>query len=98
MFQAEVGHVITQAEQEVVVAVVGRAKQQAGLLHQIAIALPHLQRRLEGARAVRCDVHLHGRILPRVEGNNFQIFSSNNGGIHQRVKRNRAEMNFISRL
>ncbi len=98
VFQAKVGHVTAQAEQEMVVAVMRRAKQQPCLLHQVAVVFPDFRWRLKGGGAIRCDIQLDRRILSRVERNDFQIFAGKNRGIHQSVERNRAEMNFASGL
>src|SRR6266567_7472332 len=98
VLQAEMRNVIAQAEQEVVVTIMRGAEKSAGLLHQIAVFVPDLLRRLERGGAVSGDVHLHGRSLALIERNNLHVFARNDRGVDQRIKRYRREVNFVSRL
>ena len=58
VFQSEVRHVIAQAEQEVVIAIVMRAEKFVGLFDQILVVVPDFLRRRESGGAVGGYVHL----------------------------------------
>ena len=96
MLQSEVSHVITQAEQKVIIAVVLRSKQRVGLRDQVLVMLPNLRRSIERGRTVGSNVHFRGRSLSRIEGDNFQILSSDDGAIDQHGQRNRGKLYFCS--
>ena len=63
VFQSEVRHVIAQAVNEVVLAIVVRAEQFLSLIDQAFIVIEDLWRRFQGGGAVGCNVHFTQRIL-----------------------------------
>ena len=56
MLESEVGHVIAERVEEMVVAVMLRAEKRSRLRDKILVVIPNLLRRLEGGGAVGGDV------------------------------------------
>ena len=71
MLQSEVGHVIAQAVEKVIVAVVLRSEQRVGLCDQVLVVFPNLGGSVERGRAVGGNVHFHRRRLSRIERNDL---------------------------
>src|ERR1700675_89818 len=63
MLQAEMGDVIAEAEQEVVVAVVMSAEKLVGLFDQILVVIPYFLRRVESSGGVGGNIHLSEGIV-----------------------------------
>ena len=83
MLEAEVRHVIAQGEQEMIVVIVPRAKELAGLRHQIREALLHFRAHLERRCAVRHHVDLvMNRFAGRRQVHGSIVFSGNHRRIH----------------
>ncbi len=74
--------VIAQAEQEVVVAIVMRAKKFVGLSDQILIVIPHFLRGRERGGAVSGNIHLGERIVGQLH--NLEKFAGDYRRIDQR--------------
>ena len=91
MLQAKVRHVVAQAVQKMIVAVVLRSEKRARLRDQILVVLPDIGGRVERGGAVGGDIHLDWRRLPRVQRNYLQILSGNDGSIDQHGQGNRLE-------
>src|SRR5580658_6649997 len=96
MLQTEVGDVIAECVEEVVVAVVVRAEKFLRLIDETFVVLPNFGRGVERGGAVGGDVHFGERILG--EGNNLQEFSGDDGRVNQRGEGNGGELDFISAL
>src|SRR5205809_7349907 len=96
MLQAEVGDVIAQAEQKVIVAVMPGTDHKPSLLYQVRISVPHFLWGIECTSAVGGNVHFNWRLLAFVQRNDLEIFTGNDGRIYQRVKRNWRKVRFIS--
>src|ERR1700735_4243007 len=82
MLQAEMRHVIAQAQQEVVVAIVMGAEKLVGLFDQIFVMVPDFLRRIESGGAVGGDVDLGKRVIGKLD--NFEKFAGDYGRIDQR--------------
>src|ERR1700722_1416271 len=83
MLQAEVGDVIAQAEEEVVVAVVMSAEKLVGLFDEILVVIPNFLRGIESGGAVGGNIHLGERIVG--EFNYFEELARD----HRRVDESR---------
>ena len=81
MFQAEMGHIVAEREQKMVVAVVAHAEQRSGLGDQLVILDLHFRGHLQCGGGVRGDVDFVRRCLARRELNGAEIAP----GKHRRV-------------
>ena len=97
MLQSEMRDVIAQGQQEVVVGVVPRAKQNSRLLHQVPIMFPDFFRSIERGGAVGCKIEFRGRIFG-AERHHLQILARDDRTIHQHGQRNGRKMNVAARL
>ena len=85
MLESEVGDVVAERVEEVIVAVVMRAEKFLRLIDQIFVVIPDFRRGIERGGAVGGDVHFGGGILR--ERDDFQKFSGDDGRIDQRGER-----------
>src|SRR5437879_8462139 len=95
MLQAEVGDVIAQAEQKVIVAVMRGTEQKPSLLYQVHISVPHFLWGIERTSAIGGNVHFDWRLLAFVQRTDPEILTGDDGRIHQCVKRNWRKARFI---
>ena len=96
MLEAEVGDVIAERVEEVIVAVVVRAEEFLRLIDQILVVIPGFLRGVERCRAVGGDVHFGDGVLR--ERDYLQKFSGDDGGIDERGKRCGCEVDFVATL
>src|SRR5947209_581552 len=96
MLEAEVGDVIAQSVEEVIVAIVMRAEKLLRLLDETLVMVPDILRCVESGGAVGGDIHFSEGVLR--QWNHLQEFSGNDGGIYQRGERDRSELDFVSGL
>ncbi len=96
MLQAEVGDVIAERVEEVVVAVVVSAEKFLRLVDETLVVIPNFWWRVEGGGAVGGDVHFSDGIAG--ERHDFQEFSGDDGRVDQRGERNGGEVDFVSAL
>src|SRR5579871_720134 len=96
MLEAEVGDMIAERIEEVIVAVVMGAEKFLRLLDQVPIVIPDFGGCVEGCGAIGGDIHF-GRWIRR-ERDNFQKFSGDHGRVDQRIQRDSSEMNVIAVL
>ena len=89
MLESEVRHVIAQTEQEVVVAIVMRAKKFVGLFDQILVVVPDFLRRRKSGGAVGGNVHLGEGIVGQLD--DLEKFARDYGRIDQQWSGKRAE-------
>ena len=96
MLEAEVGDVVAERVEEVVVAVVVRAEKFLRLIDQALVVVPGFGWRFEGGGAVGGDVHFGDGIAGQRD--DFQKFSGDDRGIDQRGEGDGGEVNFVSAL
>ena len=87
VLQAEMGHMVAQAEQEVIVAVMPRPEKFACFGHQVHVFLAELGADVERGFAVRGDVH---HVADGLAGwrhvHDAQVLTRNDRRIHQAVQ------------
>ena len=96
MLEAEVGDVIAERVEEVIVAVVMRAEKFLRLVDEILVVIPDFLRGVERGGAVGGDVHFGDRILR--ERDDFQKFSGDDRRIDERGERDGGEVDFVAAL
>ena len=96
MLEAEVGDVIAERVEEVVVAVVMRAEKFLRLIDQILVVVPDFLRGFERGGAVGGDVHFGDGILR--ERNDLQEFSGDDGRVDQGGEGDGGELDFVAAL
>src|SRR5579863_5401634 len=96
MLESEVGDVIAERVEEVIIAVMMRAEKFLRLIDQTLIAIPDFWRDVERSGAVGRDIHFSGRIF--CQGNDFQEFSGNYRRVDESRKRSRRKMNVVAAL
>src|SRR5437763_5579930 len=58
MLQAEMGHLVSHREQEVILVIVAGAIERTSLSHQALVFINHFRRHLQGSIAVRRHVNV----------------------------------------
>ena len=96
VFKSEMRHVIAQAVEEVVIAIVMRAKKFLRLVHQRLVMVENILRRIQRRRAVGGDIHFSYRIIG--QRHNAQELTADHRRIHQGRQRNRTKTYLTSRL
>src|SRR6266481_1338558 len=98
VLQSEMGNIIAQRHQEMIITIMARPEQRACLDYQLMKM--HLRIRRHGQRrgTVGSEVHEMRWILARRQLDGAEIFSGNHWRIHQRVESNRREVNCRARL
>ena len=91
MLESEVGHVIAERVEEMVVLVMLRAEKRSRLRDKILVVIPNFLRRLEGGGAVGGDVKFRRR-LSGCERHRLQVLAGENRGVDQHGERHGAEM------
>ncbi len=96
VLQAEVGDVIAERVEEVIVAVVMRAEKFLRLIDKTLVVVPNFLGSFERGGAVGGDVHFGGRILR--ERDDLQEFSGDDRRVDERGERNGRELDLVSAL
>src|ERR1051326_4115416 len=96
VLEAEVGDVVAERVEKMVVAVVVRAEQLLRLVNQGFVVVPRFLLSVKRGGAVGGDIHFGGRSLRQRD--DFQKFSGDDGRIDQRGERHRGEVDFTSGL
>src|SRR5580658_1876870 len=89
VLQAEVRHVIAQAVQKVVIAVVVRTEKLVGLFDQTLVVLPYVGWRGKCGGAVGGNIHLDERVVGKLD--HLEEFAGDDGRIDQRGEGRRLE-------
>ena len=76
MLESEVRDVVAEGQQKVVVGVMPRAKQDSGLLDEVAVMFPDFVGSVERSGTVGGEVEFRGRVfVGRSQWHDLQIFS-----------------------
>ncbi len=99
MFESEMRNVIAESKNEVVVAIVPRAKQLARLGDQVGHSLLVFRTHVQRVFAVGHDVHLVMDRLTRGRDVDVAIVEArSNRRVHEQIKRDGLERDFVSAL
>src|SRR5580704_11310739 len=85
VLESEVGDVIAEAVEEMVVAIVMRSEKLVGLFDQILVMVPDFLGRVEGGGAVGGCIHFDERVVGELY--DFEEFSGDYGRVDQRGER-----------
>ena len=94
MFESEVGDVVTEGVEEMIVEVVLRSEQSACLRDEILVEVPDFCWWFEGSSAIGSYIQFGGRTLR--ERNDFQVLTGENWRIDENIQRLGAEVEIIS--
>ncbi len=97
VLQSKMRCVVTQSEQEVVVAIVGCAEERAGFCHKIFEMIELFQRDFQCSGPVGGSIKVNLRVA-FFQGKFFKIFSGQHRRIHQGNQRNRRKLHGIACL
>ena len=81
VLKAEVGDVVAQAVEKVILAIVMSAEELLRLIHQLLVVVEEGRRRLQGRSAVGCDIHFRPGIVG--ERHHPQELAGDDGRVHQ---------------
>src|SRR4029077_5206088 len=94
VFESEVGDVVTEGVEEMIVEVVLRSEESACLSHKILVEVPDFCWWFEGSGAIGSDVQFGGGMLGK--RNHLQVLAGENWGINEDIQRLGAEVEIIS--
>src|ERR1700735_131129 len=99
MLEAEMGHVVAERKQEMIIAVMPCAEEFAGLGHEIDHSLLNLGAHVERDRTVGDHVNLvMNGLAGRSDVDDAVVLTGDDGRIDQQLQRNGLERNLISGL
>src|SRR5215475_16219181 len=98
VFETEVGDVIAESVQEVIMAVMGGAEESGGLFDRVFVVVPNFLRHIERGGAVGGNVEFYRWGLALIQRNNFEKLARDDRRIHQGIKRDGVELNLVPGL